>query len=62
MIYELVNRNLFLFKYNKYNKNNIAYIIRDPLNRTLTGIDFGDFPSTKKFAEEIESKCNSKLK
>lgn len=62
MIYELVNRNLFLFKYNKYNKNNIAYIIRDPLNRTLTGIDFGDFPSTKTFAEEVESKCNAKLK
>lgn len=61
-LYELINKNLFLFRYNKYKKDNIAYILHDPFTKTLTGIDFGDFAHTKKVTEMIERKYNSKLK
>ena len=61
-LYEVINKNLFLFRYNKYKKDNIGYILHDPFTRTLTGIDFGDFTHTKKITEMIERKYNSKLK
>jgi hydroxyacylglutathione hydrolase len=52
-------RHLYMFG---YNQDNIGYILHEPQNKILIGIDFGESEKSKNIVEKLESKLNSKLK
>jgi hydroxyacylglutathione hydrolase len=45
-----------------YNSDNIGYIIHEPTNKILIGIDFGEYEKSKIIVEKLEKKLQSKLK
>jgi hydroxyacylglutathione hydrolase len=45
-----------------YNKDNIGYILHEPMNKILIGVDFGEFEISKKIVTKLENELNSKLK
>jgi hydroxyacylglutathione hydrolase len=51
--------NLYMFG---YNKDNIGYILYEPINKQLIGIDFGEFETSKKIVEKLESELSCKLR
>lgn len=50
---------LFMFG---YNKDNIGYILFEPKNKFLIGVDFGDFEKSKSIVEKLESKLEGRLR
>ena len=51
--------NYFMFG---YFKDNLGYILNDTVNKTLIGIDFGEFSKTKEVVDILEEFTKSKLK
>jgi hydroxyacylglutathione hydrolase len=52
-------KHLFMFG---YNQDNIGYILHEPVEKVLIGIDFGEFDRSKVFVEKVEEKLNASLK
>lgn len=51
-------KNLFIFG---YNSDNIGYILYEPINKSLIGIDFGEFEKSRKIVEKLEKELDSRL-
>jgi hydroxyacylglutathione hydrolase len=51
--------NLYMFG---YNLDNIGYILYEPVNRHLIGVDFGEFNMSRKVVEGLERSLSSELK
>jgi len=45
-----------------FNKDNIGYILHEPQNNYLIGVDFGDYGISKSIVEKLEKRQNSTLK
>jgi hydroxyacylglutathione hydrolase len=50
--------NLYMFG---YNQDNIGYILYEPTNKQLIGIDFGEFEISRKIVERLEKDLGSNL-
>jgi hydroxyacylglutathione hydrolase len=51
--------NLYMFG---YNTDNIGYILYEPVNKQLIGIDFGEFETSRKVVEGLEKDLSCKLR
>lgn len=45
-----------------YNSDNIGYILHEPTNKILIGIDFGEYEKSKIIVEKLEKQLQSRLK
>lgn len=52
-------QNLYMFG---YNKDNIGYVLHDPVTKCLIGIDFGEYDKSSKIVNQLETKLDCKLK
>ncbi len=52
-------KHLYMFG---YNTDNIGYILHEPSEKLLIGVDFGDFAKSKSIVEKLESNLDSKLR